>query len=228
METTEKDLAIFEGDRAFNYDNFVQQWIPNYDYFMSTVSRLLSSVTEKTLLSVGCGTGNEILVLKETDAKWSVVGVDPSPEMIEIARKKLAHLKKLKLIVGEVEHLDYQNYFGAASLILVLHFIRYPKEKLKLLAEIYNRLKPGAPLIIMGIFGNKEQLRVNLDVLQSLLPQELSQKEITERLERITTRLYRTSENDLVKLLVRAGFQKPTRFFQCSIYSGWITRKNSS
>ncbi|BFP43476.1 class I SAM-dependent methyltransferase [Flavobacteriaceae bacterium GF1] len=225
METTEKDLVIFEGERAANYDSFVQQWIPNYEYFMSTFPKLLAKASEKTMLAVGCGTGNELIALKEFDGEWYIKGVDPSPEMIHFAQQKLASYEEVEFLIGEVGQLENQKLFGAATLILVLHFIKYPNEKLALLREIQRRLKPGAPFVIMGIFGNREQLRGNLKVLESLLPNDLSEKEIEERLERITNSLHRTSEEELRKLLERAGFKSPTRFFQTTIYSGWITQK---
>ncbi|MEM8507666.1 MAG: class I SAM-dependent methyltransferase [Bacteroidota bacterium] len=226
MEAT-KDLTLFEGSRATNYDSFVEDWIPNYDYFMSIFPSVLVNAPEKTLLAVGCGTGNEILALKTADKAWSVTGVDPSPEMIKIAKQKLASLENIRLFLGEVAQLKNKGQFGAASLILVLHFIKYPNEKLALLLEIQKRLRPGAPFIIMGIVGNKAQLRGNLEVLKSLLPEDLTQKEIDERMDRITNDLHRTSEEELEKLMAKAGFEKPTRFFQTSIYSGWITTKTA-
>lgn len=225
MEASEKDLAIFEGDRAKNYDGFVQQWIPNYDYFMSIFPKLLANANTKSLLAVGCGTGNELIALKEFDREWSIMGIDPSPEMIHRAQQKLASYKGIEFSIGQIGELGPQLRYGAASLLLVLHFIKYPNEKLALIQEIRKRLHPGAPFIIMGIFGTKEQLRGNLKVLESLLPQDLSEKEIEHRLERITNTLYRTTEEELEKLLVRAGFESPIRFFQTSIYSGWMTKK---
>ena len=227
MEGIEKNMALFEGERATNYDGFVQQWIPNYDYFMSTFPKLLADTAEKSLLAVGCGTGTELLALKEDDKEWSIMGVDPSPEMIHIAKQKLAFNEDVEFFIGEVSQLNPQNQYGAASLILVLHFIKYPNEKLALLTEIKKRLKPGAPLILMGIIGNREQIRGNLETLQKLLPYNITQEEVEERLERITNQLHRTSEEELKKLLERAGFKSPTRFFQTSIYSGWITHKRN-
>ncbi len=224
METAANNHAVFEGERANNYDEFVQQWIPNYDYFMTILPKLLENTVEKTMLAVGCGTGNEILALKKADEAWSITGVDPSPEMIHVAQEKLALHENIEFFTGKVAQLKNHNQFGAATLILVLHFIQYPNEKLGLLTAIRKRLQPGAPFIIMGIFGNKEQLRGNLEVLRSLLPNYLTHREIDERLERIK-QLYRTSEEELSKLLVRAGFKPPTRFFQASIYSAWITQK---
>ncbi len=225
METKTEDFALFESDRAINYDAFVKEWIPNYGYFMSIFPNLLANAPEKTMLTVGCGTGNEMLALKTADRAWSITGVDPSLEMIQIAQKKLASYENIRFFEGEVTQLKSRARYGAASLILVLHFIKYPYKKLSLLRAIQKRLKPGAPFIIMGIFGNKAQLRRNLNVLRAVLPHTLTASEIEERITRITNSLHRTSEEELEKLTVKAGFEKPTRFFQTTIYSAWITKK---
>lgn len=225
METVEKDIALFEGERATNYDGFVQQWIPNYDYFMSMLPKILGEAKEESVLVVGSGTGNEILALANQNKAWSIFGVDPSPEMIAIAKKKLKGYPNVKLLRSELKELSHQDLFGAATLVLVLHFIKYPSEKLRLLKEIERRLKPGAPFIVMGIFGTNQQIQANLDILEYLLPPTLAQREIEERFDRIKNQLHRNSEEELNKLLARAGFEVPTRFFQASIYSAWLTKK---
>ncbi|RNC89499.1 MAG: class I SAM-dependent methyltransferase [Allomuricauda sp.] len=225
MNENELDLAKFEGKRAKGYDGFVQQWIPNYDYFMSIFPKILADVSKKNMLAVGCGTGNELISLKEFDPGWSITGVDPSPEMIQIAKKKLSPYDGIELINGQIGQLNTKLRFGAASLILVLHFIKYPNEKLALLHQIRQRLLPGATFVIMGILGNRDQLKGNLDILKAILPNHLPEKEVSERIERITHKLFRTTEEELEKLLVKSGFESPTRFFQASIYSGWVTKK---
>ncbi|MEM9648702.1 MAG: class I SAM-dependent methyltransferase [Bacteroidota bacterium] len=225
LEADQNNIAIFEGNRAKNYDHFVDQWIPNYDYFMGLLPKILDDVTNKKTLVVGCGTGNEILSLASSSNDWSFTGVDPSPEMIAIAKEKLDAYQNVEFFQGVLEDLKKPLFFGAATLLLVLHFVKYPNEKLQLLKEIEKRLISGAPLIILGIFGTGKQLRANLKILRHMVPDSVGEKEIEERFDRIKNLLHRSTEEELTKLLFRAGFEPPTRFFQASIYSGWITRK---
>ena len=225
MEVPAKNLGIFEGKRAYNYDNFVKQLIPNYPYFMSMLPRLLEGTTDKNMLSVGCGTGTEIQHLKDADDTWSFMAVDPSPEKIQLARKKLEKYGDIQFFEGYVDGLPLQPLYGAATLVLVLHFIKYPNERLALLTEIQKRLKPGATFVLMGFFGSRQDIRNNLEILRLLLPTDVPETEIEERMERIKRDLHLTTEEELNKLLVRAGFEPPTRFFQTSIYSAWITKK---
>ena len=77
-----KKIEIFENQRASNYDQFVEAWIPNYHYFMETVPKLLKETVRKDLLVVGCGTGTEIEYMVQYSDDWEISGTAPSPEMI--------------------------------------------------------------------------------------------------------------------------------------------------
>ena len=50
-------VEIFENDRASGYNQFVETWIPNYNYFLDQLPKLLHETVHKTLLVAGCGTG---------------------------------------------------------------------------------------------------------------------------------------------------------------------------
>ncbi|MEM9338022.1 MAG: class I SAM-dependent methyltransferase [Bacteroidota bacterium] len=218
--------AIFENKRAANYDQFVQNWIPNYQYFIEHLPRLLSEAAREELLVVGCGTGNEMLTILQQTADWKMTGVDPSPEMIRQAREKLKDYSGVSLVDGEITTLPGTPSFGAATLLLVLHFLEDNGDKLQLLQNISDRLKPGAPFVMLDITGTQQEIKDNLQVLKCLIPPEIDEEEIQERLKRIANELHHVSETRLVALLKAAGFETPLRFFQNSIYRGWLTRKS--
>jgi len=220
-----KDVEIFEGERASNYDNFVETWVPNYRYFMSIVPKLLKDTADKNLLVVGCGTGNEILAFGKELSKWQITGVDPSIEMLEQAKERLSAYPNVKLINARVDELPQETHFGVATLILVLHFLPDDGSKLLLLKEIQKKLKPNAPFVLLDITGSQEQINKNLEILKNLLPDSIDEEQKVLRISRISTELHIVSENRLAKLLQEAGFEKPVRFFQSNIYMGWLTRK---
>ncbi|MEA5062121.1 MAG: class I SAM-dependent methyltransferase [Proteiniphilum sp.] len=220
-----RKIEIFENERATDYDQFVERWIPNYHYFMNHLPDLLSDTYSKELLVVGCGTGNEILRFVNSPERWKITGIDPSPGMIMQAREKLKNHDNVKLIEGLVTDLFPDKKYNAATLLLVLHFIEDNGNKLHILKGIANRLMPGAKFVILDITGDKKQIRDNLEVLKLLLPQGLNEQEISERLNRIENKFHIVSEERLSELLQEAGFEKPLRFFQSSIYMGWITHK---
>lgn len=218
--------AIFENSRAKNYDQFVQDWIPNYCVFLELLPRLLSDRHYEEILVVGCGTGNEIEVLLTGNNNWKITGLDPSPEMVDQARKKLKEYSSVNLIDGELDQMYAQQRYGAVTLILVLHFLEDNGSKLQLLKDISSHLKPGAPIIILDITGNLAQIKENLWVLSKLIPSSLKQSDVTERIQRIENNIHFVSEDRIVELLKEAGFENPNRFFQTSIYMGWFARKS--
>ncbi|MCX2681315.1 class I SAM-dependent methyltransferase [Galbibacter sp. EGI 63066] len=218
-------IELFENQRASGYNQFVETWIPNYHYFMNNLPNLLKQTENKNLLVVGCGTGNEIERFVHTTEQWKITGIDPSPEMISQAVQNLKDFKNVNLIEGIVNDLDRSDKFGAATLLLVLHFMEDDGTKLNLLKNIAERLEFGAPLILLDITGNKTQIKENLEVLRLFLPKNLDKDDINNRLHRIENELNAVSEERLSQLLIEAGFEAPLRFFQTSIYMGWMTRK---
>jgi ubiquinone/menaquinone biosynthesis C-methylase UbiE len=102
-----------------------------------------------SVLDVGCGTG-EVTLLSKTRAKnGKVYGIDPSPEMIAVARKKATRKNlEIDLRVGVIESLPFPDAsLDVVTSSLMMHHL---PENLKLrgLIEIYRVLKPGGRLLI--------------------------------------------------------------------------------
>jgi tRNA (cmo5U34)-methyltransferase len=218
-------VEIFENERASGYNRFVETWIPNYNYFLDRLPNLLSEANNKDLLVVGCGTGNEIERFTQTSEHWEITGIDPSPGMLKQAHEKLQNCKNVKLIEGLITDLDVEKKYGAATLLLVLHFLGDNGQKLSLLKGIAERLVPGAPFIMLDITGDENQIKQNLKILRLLLPNGLDEEQINNRLNRIEKDLHHVSEKRLSELCTEAGFEPPLRFFQSAIYMGWLTKK---
>ncbi|MBX2923210.1 MAG: class I SAM-dependent methyltransferase [Chitinophagaceae bacterium] len=218
-------IEIFENERATGYNQFVKTWIPGYHYFLELLPKLLSETEYKDLLIAGCGTGNEIERFAHAPEHWKITGIDPSPEMIKQAREKLQTYNSITLMEGVVADLDPGKKYGAATLLLVLHFLSDNGDKLSLLKDIAARLVPGATFVLLDITGDKNQIRQNLKILKLLLPDDLDEEQISNRLNRIENELFPVSEQRLSELCTEAGFEAPLRFFQSSIYMGWLTKK---
>lgn len=218
-------VEIFENERATGYNQFVETWIPNYHYFLDHLPKLLSETTQKDLLVVGCGTGNEIERFVKAPEQWKITGIDPSPEMIKQANEKFQTYDNVTLIEGLVTDLTIEKKYNVATLLLVLHFLDDNGNKLNLLKDIAERLVSGATFVMLDITGNKEQIKQNLKILKLLLTNGLDEEQINNRLNRIENELYAVSEERLSELCTEAGFERPIRFFQSSIYMGWLTKK---
>ncbi|QIH32620.1 class I SAM-dependent methyltransferase [Sphingobacterium sp. DR205] len=218
-------VELFENERASGYDQFVEAWIPNYQYFLDFLPKLFWDSDPSEILVVGCGTGNEIQQLVAKEKKWNVTGIDPSPEMIQQARQKLEGYTNVRLIEALVSDLEVDRKYDAATLLLVLHFLEDNGSKLELLKQIGNRLISGALFVMLDITGDERMIRENLKILRLLLPDDITEEQIDHRLNRIQKELLHVPEDRLAALCVEAGFEVPVRFFQSAIYMGWMTRK---
>ncbi|MEM9928274.1 MAG: class I SAM-dependent methyltransferase [Bacteroidota bacterium] len=223
---TSQSPAIFQGQRAAGYDTFVQAYIPYYQSTMAKIPWLLHKLlpaVDAPILVAGCGTGAELLEISERWPDWKLEGIDPSPDMIVQARQKLSGRPHLRLMEGYVHDLPEVARYRAATLLLVLHFVPDDGAKLKLLQGLASRMLPGAPLLIMDIFGSKEELIKNLKILPLLLPPSVDQDQVEERLRILPERIQYIPEPRLQELLVESGFSPPQRFLQTAIYGGWVS-----
>jgi SAM-dependent methyltransferase len=91
------------------------------------------------VLEVGCGTGRFLAALAGRAKAW---GLDPSPEMLEVARRR-AHGAGLKL--GTAEELPFKDgWFERAAMWLVIHLLDRPRAY----AELHRVLVPGGRLAV--------------------------------------------------------------------------------
>ncbi|MEL7161317.1 MAG: class I SAM-dependent methyltransferase [Bacteroidota bacterium] len=220
--------AIFSGQRATNYDDFILTYVPFYRSILASLPALINQhipVNNAPILVAGCGTGNELMKLSTTKPEWLLEGIDPSPEMVAQAREKLTGRANVRLINGYVADLPSEAYYGAATLLLVLHFIPDDGGKLALLRDLSTRMLPGAPLVLLDIFGSTAELADNLETLWAMMPSTPNPDAVAERLRTLPERIQYISEQRLNDLLLEAGFDPPRRFFQAAIYGGWITKR---
>jgi ubiquinone/menaquinone biosynthesis C-methylase UbiE len=104
----------------------------------------------ENVLDVGCGTGGVTLPAKVRVGKHGVVaGIDPSPEMIAVARRKASRAGlEIDFRVGVIESLPFPDgTFDVVTSSLMMHHL--PEHvRVKGLAEIKRVLKPTGRLLI--------------------------------------------------------------------------------
>lgn len=110
-----------------------------------------------TAVDLGCGTGEVLEKLLEVSN--TVIGVDGSPKMLELARRRfndnLTKLSHLSLRIGELDHLPLRdNEANFACINLVLHHLSDPKIALD---EIQRVLSPKGILFISDFVQHKEE-----------------------------------------------------------------------
>ena len=111
-------------------------------------------------VDLGCGTG---LVLERMRGRArQIIGVDGSPRMLELSRRRLAGAEEegISLRIGELSHLPLRDgEADFASINMVLHHLSNPESAL---AEIRRVLRPGG-LLMVADFDRHNQERMRLD-----------------------------------------------------------------
>jgi len=121
------------------------------DYVDRLIKRY-SGKRNKSLLDVGCGTGGHAIWFAEKG--YAVTGVDRSPEMISIAKERLAKDARLEFKVQDASKLSLKRKCDTAvSLFHVMSYLIANEVFVKSLKNIRNQLKNGGLFIFDFWYG---------------------------------------------------------------------------
>ena len=228
----------FDRDRAYEYDLDIRKAIPGYEALHSMAHKLLQTNLNKSakLLVVGSGTGMELINYSQQNLEWSLTGVEPSAEMMAIAKAELTNkglIERMNLHTGYVSSLPDEP-MDAATLMLVMHFLPDDGSKLQLLKDIARHLKPGAELVLADLYGDKylpyfAKLRKAWQSLYfSQLDDESRVKAEANFQTSIDNSIYFVTEARTIELLQTAGFSPVTKFYNAFLFGGWIAQYTGS
>jgi ubiquinone/menaquinone biosynthesis C-methylase UbiE len=137
------------------------------------------------VLDVGCGTGSlTIAAKKAAGPAGEVHGIDPAPQMIELARRKAVRAgAEVNFQVGLIEDIPYpEGKFDLVLSSLMLHHL--PDDlKRKGFSEVHRVLKPGGRFVavdfdpptrpparwLAALFFGHGMLQSNLRTLEAML-----------------------------------------------------------
>jgi len=126
--------------------------VPGWADMMRMVDLLLSerASDDGTILVVGAGGGLELKRFAGSHPGWRFLGVDPSREMLKLARAALGALaSRVDFHEGYVDAAP-AGPFDAATCLLTLHFVPL-EERRRMLEEIRRRLRPAAPFVAVHL-----------------------------------------------------------------------------
>lgn len=228
----DEEAFNFDGDYGEGYEALARQVIPGY----LTLFPMVGAVIDPDLpdgarmLVVGCGTGIELVTFKAIRPDLRLHGVDPSRQMLELARRRVAQ-------TGEAEGISFQlGYaadvpltprFDAATLINVLHFVPDDGSKAALLHDIARRLTPGGVFVLFDLHGDpgsEEHERYMPAWERYWKIRGMSAEEMAGFQERIRHGIHFAPPERVVALAREAGFAEPRRFYKSLLYGGWTFR----
>jgi tRNA (cmo5U34)-methyltransferase len=217
------------------YEQRVARVNVGYDLIMTLVHSVLRAQhrPDLHLLVIGAGGGAEIERFLPPNPGWRITGVDPSYDMLALARAKAERLRvteRVTLVRGTVEDVPAGAAFDAAACLFVLHFL--PDEaKLALMRGAAARLHPGAPFLVASGTRPQPDDALRADFVGAWQQYGELAGMPTERMAGIIRELLPrqaagTAAHDYVRLLYDAGFRHVGSIASVlsDAISAWIAR----
>ena len=176
------------------------------------------------VLVLGAGGGLELEAFAAAQARWTFDGVDPSPEMLAVARERVdAYAERMRLHRGTIEAAPEGPFEGAACL-LTMHFV--PREKrLETLRQVRMRLKDGAPFVLAHISFPQTEPERSIWIARHVAygaPDGMTVEQAESARQAIGTRLTILSPEEEEEMLRAAGFSDVGLFYAGLSFRGWV------
>lgn len=199
--------------------------VPGFAVMHDVVERILAESVpdDGRLLVVGAGGGLELTYLAERHNGWTFDGVDPSAEMLRLARKTMGPLAARAAFhegyVGDAP----KRPFDAATCLLTLHFLP-GEERLRTLRQIRRRLRPGAPLLTFhhSVPGGAARTTWLQRYARFASAPSVDPVQVARSVAELSTWLPILSPEEDEALLHEAGFRDVGTYYAALTFRGWL------
>ncbi|QXH58790.1 class I SAM-dependent methyltransferase [Pseudomonas maumuensis] len=176
------------------------------------------------VLVLGAGGGLELKTFALAHPGWRFLGVDPSAEMLGLARQTLGDLlPRATLHEGYIDTAPDDLHDGATCL-LTLHFLD-AAQRLQTLRQLARRLKPGAPLVVAHhSFPQVEPDKTRWLQRYAAFAESngVNREQAQSAIGAIASRLPLISAEEDEAILRQAGFEGVELFYAGFTFKGWV------
>lgn len=126
---------------------WADEWRRTDRAFSGLTDRLLNRVRAWPMtraLDIGCGAGEMSLALARGHPASEVIGLDVSADLIEVARKRAAHLGNVTFLVADAA--DWRSGIFAPDLLVSRHGVMFFDDPVVAFANLLNGAAPAARL----------------------------------------------------------------------------------
>lgn len=218
--------AYSDPDFVSRYVEGPLKFVPGFADMHAMVGVLIAeqSGDDADLLVVGAGGGLELRALASRHDGWTFTGVDPAAQMLELGTQVVGPLSaRITLIEGTVAAAP-DGPFDAATCLLTLHFLS-EEERLETLQGIRQRLRPGAPLVVVhsSLPGSSEVRQLWMSRYAAFAAAAGAEPETIDQARQGMEALpHLLSPEEDESLLRQAGFADVALFYAAFNWRGWV------
>lgn len=218
--------AFSDPQHVARYTDGPVRMVPGYSGMQRMASLLLAERVPETgrVLVLGAGGGLELKVFAEAQPRWALLGVDPSTEMLALAKQVLGPLAaRVTLQQGTIDDTPLGPFDGATCL-LTMHFLA-SDERRRTAAEVRRRLKPGSPFIVahLSIPGDEGERNLWLSRYARFgIASGLEAEKVQAAREGIGRQLPILTPDQDEAILHDAGFTDISLFYVGFTFRGWV------
>lgn len=234
FDSPETALDKFEFNQAVSevFDDMIQRSIPHYDTFQRIVSHFAKTLItpNSTIYDLGCSTGTSMkhLLSEAVHKNATIIGIDNSQSMLELAKEKLSsNPDTIKLINADLNLPLSLKKSSLVLLILTMQFVKSDRRS-ALLKEVYESLLPGGGLILV------EKQQPDPPAFSQLFEstyyhfketQGYSKIEISRKRDALEDVLVPNTSAENRALLSQSGFSQIHSFYQWLMFEGYVCLK---
>lgn len=220
-------MAPFTDPQAVaRYADGPPRFVPGYTAMQRMAMLLIAegAPEDARVLVLGAGGGLELKEFAQANPGWTFDGIDPSAEMLELARQTLGPLaSRARLHRGYIDDAP-EGQFDAATCLLTLHFLSI-EERRRTAVEVHRRLKPGAPYVIAHLSfpqGEGERALWLSRHAAFLIASGLDPEKAANARVAIDTRTHILTPEQDEAILREAGFSNVSLFYAAFSFRGWV------
>ncbi|MFQ8343917.1 class I SAM-dependent methyltransferase [Mycolicibacterium nivoides] len=225
MSQSSAEPPVAVAEHVARYADEPPRRVPGYDALHQMAAVLLAENAPPVarVLVVGAGGGKELAMLADTHPGWTIDGVDPSEEMLDLAKCTVgSNLGRVHLINGVIDDVPADALYDGAVSVLTMHFLD-KEERLRTISEIHRRLRPGSPLVVAHYsvpeVGRDRWMRRHIEFCVTA---GLARDDAENARHAVEERVPILTPDQDEAILHEAGFNDVALFYAALTFRGWV------
>ena len=221
-----------DNSSAFNstiYDSNINAVLPYYTEYNKQILDLAEvfGIEYSKWLDTGCGTGNLAMLAAEKFGDVRFTLCDPSEEMLEAAKLKLADIDNVEFRNISSQELDYKNKFDIVTAVQSHHYLNVDERK-KAVRNCYDALKEDGIFVVFEniAMSTEKSERLAIERWKNYMIAHGRSVEQTENhIKRRGTELFPITIEEHIELLREIGFKSVDLLWSSYLQAGFFAIK---